>query len=54
MKKKPAKPEMWKNSKCEKTQIMTKLKNSNCENTQKPKLWQNSNHGKSQLVIKKL
>ena len=37
---------MWRNSK---TRIVTKLKNSNCKQTQKLKFWQNS---KTQIVTK--
>ena len=36
-----------------KTQIRTKLKNSNSDKTQKLKLWENSNGDKTQIVKKK-
>ena len=49
---------MWQNSYCEKnnlrTQIMTKLKYSVCDKTQRTKLWQNFKNIKSQFNKKKL
>ena len=55
--------QLWqlKNSKCDETQIVTKLKNSNCDNIQKQKncdniqklkLWQNLNNEKYQFMKK--
>ena len=50
------KKKLWQNSKTQivkkknlKTQIVTKIKNSNCDKTQKLKLWQNS---KTQIATK--
>ena len=56
------KPKLIQKSNCEeknikslfdKTQIKTKLKNSNCDQTQKLKLWQNLKYDNSQLLKKK-
>ena len=43
---------MWQNSNCDKTQIVTKLKNSKSDKTQICKLWQNSIYDKTHLVKK--
>ena len=44
------KHQLWQNSR---TQIMTKIKNSNYDKTQKLKLWQNLKYDKSKFVKKK-